>query len=754
MEKEKTSISKISEIKIEEENENKNNNDSSNRYNIRRTYNELIPIIKEILKKGIRNRTPKDISDLNEFLELRKFSYNMKEEIEEGNLDLNQLIFFSTQFMNFEYFNKGDIIYYEGDKAEKFYVLIKGNVNLFKLNYQSKQMTAFEYYQYLQYYYENIKDLFILHKTVKANNNIFPVYNPSDIPIFDEILFKVNLLNLIYEGVTKNNILNFIKNNNKNKEDYCYDDLEKDKLTMDEYYMKIQSKLSESENYYYSKVKNEIKRVKIMENNLSKTLIEKEYFGLFKLEEGGNIRRNTAIIESNNTLLLVVNKKLYSSCISNEQMLIKENEVDKIYFGSIFISVRRPNFEKYYFYNLDKVEFSKGEEIFLENEKLNFIYILKKGMIEINLLNKSIIDIKKLIKKFKEFDKSFLNSEYDDTLKLKNSLTSMKNYINQKSNYTLFVINTKETFGIWEYCFNNRYTCYNIKVKSEKAIFYKMNIDIFLEDIHEKIPDNELLKNQIKINAYEQVRNYIERLIFIKNSVLMKYDVEYSKCKKEEEKKLLNINFNLNDKNKVKSINNSSNINPCLITFLLKSKHQKNNSMDIPNIKILNNNKSNLRKLIFDKPLSSINIIKSYENDSNNNINEKYKLFSNSNSEKYSYINNYNKKSRNIIINGFNKTEKNKNSKIHKKLFVDYDANKIIFPKILSPKKIKFSSYIKLNEDKEKEIELNNKGNKNNILNNSFNINKEKNNNYLAIKRFYHNFNNTRIKNSLTKSIK
>ena len=95
MEKEKTSISKISEIKIEEEKENKN------RYNIRRTYNELIPIIKEILKKGIRNRTPKDISDLNEFLEFTKFSYNMKEEIEEGNLDLNQLIFFSTQFMNF-----------------------------------------------------------------------------------------------------------------------------------------------------------------------------------------------------------------------------------------------------------------------------------------------------------------------------------------------------------------------------------------------------------------------------------------------------------------------------------------------------------------------------------------------------------------------------------------------------------------------------------------------------------------------------
>ena len=58
MEEEKNKNSEIDNIKIEEEKENKNNNDSqSNRYNIRRTYNELIPIVKEILKKGIRQRT-------------------------------------------------------------------------------------------------------------------------------------------------------------------------------------------------------------------------------------------------------------------------------------------------------------------------------------------------------------------------------------------------------------------------------------------------------------------------------------------------------------------------------------------------------------------------------------------------------------------------------------------------------------------------------------------------------------------------
>ncbi len=759
MEEEKNKISEIDNIKIEEEKENKNNNDSqSNRYKIRRTYNELIPIVKEILKKGIRHRTPKDTSNLNEFLELTRFSYNMKEEIEEGNLDLNQLIFFSTQFMNFEYFNKGDIIYYEGDKAENFYVLIKGNVNLFKLNFQTKQMTAFEYYKYLQYYYENIKDLFILHKTVKANNNIFPVYNPSDIPIFDEILFKVHLLNFIYEGVTKNYILNFIKNNNKNKEDYYYNDLEKDKLTMDEYYMKIQSKLSESENYYYSKVKNEIKRVKIMENNLSKTLIEKEYFGLFKLEEGGNIRRNTAIIESNNTLLLVVNKKLYSSCISNEQMLIKENEVDKIYFGSIFISVRRPNFEKYYFYNLDKVEFSKGEEIFLENEKLNFIYILKKGMIEINLLNKSIIDIKKLIKKFKEFDKSFLKSEYDDTLKLKNSLHTMEKYINQRNNYSLFIINTRQIFGIWEYRYNKRKTCYNIKIKSDKAIFYKMNIDIFLNEINEKIPDSELLRYQIKIEAYEEVKNYIQRLIVIKNSVLMKIDFDFTKMIKEEEKQY-NSNISIFEgKNIKKTLNYISNLKSNFKNNLLKPKHNKIHSFDYHNIKITKRESNSLRKIISHKPINSLSSDKSCDNNDTNN--EK-------NSKNISLLNIENYTTKNNINNRRNINCLYKNFLFNTRNYIN-SPKKIYFPKIITINRIESPINIKRQNNS-----INNKFFIKSVNNNNININDSKENNsknifdyinynlknkkssnYLTIRKFYNKIKGNRVKQILNKTMK
>ena len=58
---------------------------------------------------------------------------------------------------------------------------------------------------------------------------------------------------------------------------------------MDEYFATINHKLTESESNYFITITNDIKKVKLMENILIKSLIEKEYFGLFKLEDGGDI---------------------------------------------------------------------------------------------------------------------------------------------------------------------------------------------------------------------------------------------------------------------------------------------------------------------------------------------------------------------------------------------------------------------------------------------------------------------------------
>ena len=752
----KTQIIKINEGNEEKIKENKE--EKINYYRLKRTYNESIEIIDKIFKKGIRNRTHKDICELNEFLNMINYEYNMKEEIEEEHLDLNQLIFFSTQFMIFKQFNKGDIIYHEGDRAENFYVLIKGNVNLFKLTFEIKLMNAFEYYNYLKYYHDNIKDSFVLNKTVKVNKKIFPICLLSDIPNFNEILFKVKLLQLIYNGVNKHIILNHIRNNYKNPDDYFFYELDTEEIKMDDYFLKIESKLTESELFYYKSITNEIKKVKIMENILNKSLTEKEYFGLFKLKEGGNIRKNSAIIESDNTLLLVINKKLYSGCISKENRTIKENEVDKIYFG-IFTSIRRLNFEKYYFYNFDKVEYFKGENLFCEGDKIDNIYILKKGFVEINLLNKTILDIKKLINKFKEFDKSFLNEEFDDTLKLKNSLHILQRYINQRNNYSLFVINTREIFGIWEYRFNKRKTCYNIKIKSDKAIFYKMNIDIFLNEINGKIPDSELLRYQIKIDAYEQVKNYIQRLIYLKNSVLMKIDFDFTKMKKEEEKQY-NFDYNIfENKHLLKPLNYISNIKINFKNNLLKPQHKKVHSFDYQNLKITKRENNSLRKIILHKPINSLSSDKSYD---------KIESYNEKNSRNISLLNIENYNTKNNSNFGRNINCLFKNYVFNTRNYIN-SPKKIYFPKIItinrieSPinirkknKSIKKKFFKKTKNTTKNNISINDsrENNNDNIFDYvNFNLKNKKSPNYLAIREFYNKIKGIGVKKILNKTM-
>ena len=756
-EKKENSIIRILNNKIKEDNKEKTKENEEEKINYR-TYDELIEIVDKIFKKGIRNRTHKDISELNEFLNIIKYQNNMKEEIEEGYLNLNQLIFFSTQFMTFKKFNKGDVIYYEGDRAENIYVLIKGNVNLFKLTFETKLMNAFEYYNYLKYYHDNIKDSFIIKKTVKVNKNIFPIYLFSDIPNFNEILFNVKLLQLIYKGVNKHVILNHIRNNYKNPDDYFFYELDTNEIKMDDYYLKIESKLTESEIFYYKSITNEVKKVKIMENILSKCLIEKEYFGLFKLEEGGNIRKNSAIIESDNTLLLVVNKKLYSGCITKEYRNLKENEVDKIYFG-IFTSIKRFNFEKYYFYNFEKVKYFKGEDLFYEGEKIDNIYILIKGCVEINLLNKSILDIKKLINKFKEFDKSFLTEEFDDTLKLKNSLHTMEKYINQRNNYSLFIINTRQIFGIWEYRYNKKTTCYNIKIKSDKAIFYKMNIDIFLNEIHQKIPDSELLRYRIKIDAYEQVKNYIQRLIVLKNSVLMKIDFDFTKMKKEEEKEYNSDIDIFEGKNIKKTLNYISNIKANFKNNLLKPKHNKIHSFDYHNIKITKRESNSLRKIISHKPINSLSSDKSCDNNDTNN--EK-------NSKNISLLNIENYTTKNNSNIGRNINCLYKKFVFNTRNFIN-NPKKIYFPKIISINRIESPFNIRRqkssikNKFLKKSVNINNNININdskeniskNIFENvNFNLKNKKSLNYLVNREFYNKIKGNKVNKSLNKTMK
>ena len=263
--------------------------------NIKLNYEELIKIVEEVTQKNIRNRSQKEMYNLFQFLEETNFEENMKMDLETKILTPAQLFFFASQFMKVCNYNKNDIIYYEGDLGETFYIIMKGEVSLFKLKYENREMNSREYYLFLYDLHLNSIDKMIINKIVKINKDIIPVYKTSDVSNFKDILFIIDLINLSKENDEKK-VLEFFKENNKNPSDYKFDRVLSYDITMEEYNNEVYNLLSESEGFYFKNLKEEKKQIKICENELISNLLEKDYFGNFKMGNYDFYRTERTII--------------------------------------------------------------------------------------------------------------------------------------------------------------------------------------------------------------------------------------------------------------------------------------------------------------------------------------------------------------------------------------------------------------------------------------------------------------------------
>ena len=157
--------------------------------------------------------------------------------------------------------------------------------------------------------------------------------------------------------------------------------------------------------------------------------------------------------------------------------------------------------------------------IMKENEFTEYIYFLKEGNIEISM-NKSLIQLHALIKELYSIieSKSSLNiynfndSQYNfiknnkilSQFQKEKSPKKIMNNVDNVNLIKLIQIEKKDCFGI-ENAFYNIKNYYSIKVVSNKAKVYKLNI----KDIS-KIISNE---NAIKINYENEARNKVEFIL-------------------------------------------------------------------------------------------------------------------------------------------------------------------------------------------------------------------------------------------------
>ena len=142
-----------------------------------------IPTLEEvtaIINTKIRDRNQKQNANLFEFFNYTNFGTVLKTDMLLGQINLQTLFFFLSQFLEIQTYSKNEVIYYEGSRGEFLYLLLKGSVNLFKLTISTMTYSPMEYYLNLINIF-NKGGKFLLEKTIRLNNEIFPVNKTADV---------------------------------------------------------------------------------------------------------------------------------------------------------------------------------------------------------------------------------------------------------------------------------------------------------------------------------------------------------------------------------------------------------------------------------------------------------------------------------------------------------------------------------------------------------------------------------------------
>ena len=691
-------------------------------------YKEGISIILKILSKPFRNRTKKELGEIFEFLSICNFPEYVKDDIEISNLQ--QLFYFACQFMSTKRYRKGDVIYNEGGNNDYIYLVVEGNVGLYNIKKNECEMSALEYYNYL---YSISQDRYLISNTIKINKDIYPVFKINDLEKINEFYFKFKLIEYVenYESEKIDKLLNEYQ---KTKEDIKYDKVLDNTITQDEYCEELKNNLSNNEKFYFDFLKKDKKnKIFKIECDLVHTIIEKNFFGNYDINKKDALRENTAIVLNDNTLLLYINKNSYIECIFAEEQNNKNKEIEPIYLNTFFKSIRHSVFVNKFYYNFEKIILFKDENLFNENEKLNYVYFLREGKVEVYLKNKNIFYLFDNINYLKMLDKEFRLKEENfnfqsDVKKLLDSLEQ------KKYNLPLFTYDKIECFGLFEYFFNIP-TIYNVRIVSEKAKIFRINLSEIVNE-EDKFEDQKLFKESIEQNSKQIVKNILERLIYFRNTILKKNDIEYNK-----ESIIISYhyynNFDIKKaKNNKKIINE---INKYEYNKIMNELNKKSSALR--KISSLTNKSQNSIKLV-NNPIKIKNEINNYFTEESGYLKTNVGVQVDNSFDKYNendkkYINLENDASFLRFKLLQNKIEKSKRNFENNNAFFSQEIN-IIYPKINKPRILK-------SPKERKKIYTRNSSEILPSISYDF-INRNKSPNYYAIKKFYNQYDNNNLK--------
>ena len=573
------------------------------------------------LKKVYKKRTKKDNIEIFLFLLKTRIKDNFKSDLLHTEYNLNSLFTFVNPYISANIYNIGEIIYSYGDEAEYFYLILKGCVGQYKLVEYEEYLTSEDYYAYLWnkfsyfkktmisgdekekcIYYTKEKeytDIELIRKMSSINKETFPLFSFDDMEELNKIMIEIKIYITLVENrsldindtFTKFNIplsyMNYDKLLKHNiSPHYIIQNLSKRIKQREQFYMKYLAKSAEF-------------KVKLLKYVKIELLKPYNYFGNFELIDTKPSRIDTIRCESDFTVLMTFNKKIYSKVINNIQKEKREKEINFLHNDFYFKRLNKYFFESKMFTKYKIDNFLKGHILVNQGEKLNKFIFVREGIIETSINNISLLELANRIKKLQEFiivktrefnadPKDII--DFDIFLNHKTNLEYelIEGILKQKQSFVLSRTE-KGCFGDYEYCFNTpSFVTKTIISKNGKIYFYEYE---YFKKINEKIRTfNEYLRDI----SFSKLKSILKRMITIYNSYF-KFNIKQIETRIMENENENNLK-KMNTSNSIKiegdiflNTSQQKNFSSPIILFkkntrnifnFINSKNENNNSRD------------------------------------------------------------------------------------------------------------------------------------------------------------------------------
>ena len=549
---------------------------------------DIDSIIEFILNKN--SRKANDIIIIRQFL----ISFSSLSEILSLNdkfNDTSDLIYKISSSLKKEEIPKNEILFLNGQLGKTFYLILQGEVSVLIPMEYSVTITCSQFYEYMEFLLDN-KEYELIRLSYKSNERILKERNIQNLKQYEKFLalLETNLpSNAKYDpteiGAYMDKFTNFVnkilefndklekekekKRKEKEAKDKENEEKEEEEEEKEE---KEDEKKSDTSNLNISKNEDnddnddndndndndneKKKRKKIKEGIFDenkfnyikyKFFLWKYYivcdlgkgksFGEVALKKGDN-RRTATIMTKTDCIFGILEKDEYQSLIKEFIEKARKINTESLMKSKLFHGYREDLFDTHYFNCFKANKKYKGDFLFKQNEKREFIYFIKKGDVQIELFSS-----------WKDLDKTLValgNTNFSDKKiynDLINSNEKLDIFSKKKQKFIISIYSTGEIVGLEEHIYpDNNTFMFSAVCLSECEIF-----SLELEFLEKMISERILRHNYNKLNS-EKKEKLIQRLLILKSNILYQYKNLI------EDKIMININENEN-----KNIENNEN---------------------------------------------------------------------------------------------------------------------------------------------------------------------------------------------------